>query len=149
MKNIHNNLLIELHVPDLNRAKVFYEKLGFEIVMNDEPNDIELGYITMVRKDMLGNTMIGFYGGDNRVYDQSYFKQFPRDTKRGYAIEVTVPVSDIDVFYNKVFPELKEYVVREIREKKDHDHVWKDFRMTDPFGFYIRFTELLDWGQGK
>jgi len=26
-------------------------------------------------------------------------------------------------------------------------NVVKDFRMVDPFGFYLRFTELIDWGQ--
>ena len=35
----------------------------------------------------------------------------------------------------------------ELKELEDHGHKWKDFRMVDPFGFYIRFTELIDWGQ--
>ncbi|MFA5925783.1 MAG: hypothetical protein WC831_02520 [Parcubacteria group bacterium] len=42
---------------------------------------------------------------------------------------------------------LQKYIVRELKELKDHGHTWKDFRMVDPFGFYLRFTELIDWGQ--
>ncbi len=144
---IKNNLIIELHVPDLNVAKDFYTKLGFEIGMDDKPNEKDPGYLTMVRKDGLGNTMLNFYGGDERVYNQSYFKQFPRETKRGYAVEVTIPTNDIEKKYNTAVIHLGKYIVRELKELRDHDLRWKDFRMVDPFGFYIRFTELIDWGQ--
>ena len=147
MKPIINNLIIELHIPDLNVAKDFYSKLGFEITMDDTPNEKELGYLTMTRTDKLGNTMLNFYGGDERVYNQSYFKQFPRDMKRGYATEVTICTANIEELYQKVYSQLKQYVVRELKELEDHGHTWKDFRMTDPFGFYLRFTELIDWGQ--
>lgn len=145
---IHNNLVIELHVPDLELAKKFYGTLGFVVTMDNKSNDKELGCMTMTRVDEKeGRTMINFYGGDERVYGQSWFKQWPKDTKRGYAISVTIPVSDIDALYATATKELRENVVREIKEIKDHYHHWKDFRMVDPFGFYLRFTELLDWGQ--
>ncbi len=144
---IKNNLIIELHVPDLSIVKDFYSKLGFEVRVNDEINKEDLGYVTMLRKGKLGNTLINFYGGDDRVYNQSYFKRFPRETKRGYASEVTIPVSDIDSLYGSIKDKLKNHIVRELVTSKDHDYEWKDFRMEDPFGFYIRFTELLDWGQ--
>ena len=147
IKPIKNNLIIELHVPDLNVVKDFYSKLGFKISMDDVPNTKELGYLTMTREDELGNTMLNFYGGDERVYGQSFFKQFPQDTKRGYATEVTMTVGNIDELYQEATKNLSKYVVREIKELKDHGHVWKDFRMVDPFGFYLRFTELIDWGQ--
>ncbi len=144
---IRNNLIIELHVPDLQVVKDFYSKLGFAVKADDDVNSKDLGYLTMLRKDPIGNTLINFYGGDDRVYNQSYFKNFPKDTKRGYATEVTIPVSDIDTLYSTVLASLKKYVVRELTETRDHEFSWKDFRMEDPFGFYIRFTELLDWGQ--
>jgi len=148
MKNpIKNNLIIELHVPDLEIVKDFYAKLGFVVRLDDKPNEKELGYLTMTKKDKLGNTMLNFYGGDERVYNQSFFKQFPRETTRGYAAEVTMTTDNIDELYQLASANLKKYIVRELTEKKDHDHVWKDFRMVDPFGFYLRFTELLDWGQ--
>jgi hypothetical protein len=148
MRNpIRNNLIIELHVPDFNIVREFYSKLGFEVSMDDEPNEKDPGYLTMTRKDDLGNTILNFYGGDERVYNQSFFKQFPKETKRGYATEVTIPTGNIDEVYNLAFTRLGKNIVRELMELEDHGKRWKDFRMVDPFGFYIRFTELIDWGQ--
>jgi len=148
MKNsIQNNLIIELHVPNLEIAKDFYSKLGFVVSMDDRPNEKELGYLTMIRKDEMGNTMINFYGGDERVYDQSFFKQFPKDTKRGYEVSITMVIKDVEKLYEIVSVQLKENIVREIKTLEDHEHSWKDFRMVDPFGFYLRFTELINWGQ--
>jgi len=144
---IKNNLIIELHVPDLDVAKDFYSKPGFVVTMDDKLNNQELGYMTMTREDKLGSTMLNFYGVDERVYGQSYFKQFPKDTTRAYAIEVTMTTGDIDKLYELALVNLKENIVRELKELSDHGHAWKDFRMVDPFGFYLRFTELIDWGQ--
>ena len=147
MKKISNNLIIELHVPDLAIVKDFYSKLGFEVSMDDAPNEKELGYLTMTRTDDLGNTMLNFYGGDERVYNQSFFKQFPKETQRGYGAEVTIPTGAIDDLYHLASKHLQDHIVRELKELEDHGHRWKDFRMVDPFGFYLRFTELIDWGQ--
>ncbi|MCL5795380.1 MAG: hypothetical protein M1338_03405 [Patescibacteria group bacterium] len=148
MKNfIKNNLIIELHVPDLEIVKDFYTKLGFKVAMDDKPNKKELGYLTMIRKDKLGKTMLNFYGGDERVYNQSFFKQFPTETNRGYATEITITTAEVDKLYKLAQTHLKKHIVRELKELKDHNHIWKDFRMVDPFGFYLRFTELLDWKQ--
>ena len=148
MKNpVKNNLVIELHVPDLNRAKEFYSKLGFEVTMWEAPSEKEQGYLTMTRKDIAGNTMLNFYGGDERVYNQSFFKQFSKDTRRGFEVSITIVTGEIDQLYQMAQENLKENIVREIAELSDHDHRWKDFRMVDPFGFYLRFTELIDWGQ--
>lgn len=147
MKNpIKNNLVIELHIPDFEIAKSFYSKLGFEVSVEDKPDQLP-GYMTMIRKDDLGQTMLNFYCGDERVYDQSFFKQFPKETKRGYAIEITITTNNIDKLYELVQTNLKESIVREIKELEDRGNVWKDFRIVDPFGFYLRFTELIDWGQ--
>lgn len=147
LKPISNNLIIELHVPDLEKARDFYSKLGFAVGLDDKLTENELGYLTMIRSDEQGNTMINFYGGDDRVYNQSFFKQFPKETVRGYEMELTIPTKNIAEFYDRTVLSLKENIVRELKEMKDHDHSWKDFRMVDPFGFYLRFTELLDWGQ--
>lgn len=148
MKNpISNNLVIELHIPNFDIAKDFYSKLGFEVAMDDKPDDKLPGYFTMIRKDDLGQTMLNFYGGDERVYDQSHFKQFPKETVRGYAVEITVTINNIDQLYQIAQSNLKESIVRELKEVEDRGNVWKDFRMVDPFGFYLRFTEIIDWGQ--
>lgn len=145
--SIKNNLIIELHVPDFDVTKNFYAKLGFQVSMDDKANAKEPGYLTMTREDIVGSTMLNFYGGDERVYDQSFFKQFPKETKRGYATEITITTGTIEEIYRAASTRLKDHIVRELKELEDHGHQWKDFRMVDPFGFYLRFTELLDWGQ--
>ena len=68
--------------------------MGFEIVMEHVPAQ-QPGYLVLKRKSDLGNTLLNFYGGDARVYNQSFFKQFSKETTRGYATEITIPVSDI------------------------------------------------------
>ncbi|MEK7170934.1 MAG: hypothetical protein AAB774_01340 [Patescibacteria group bacterium] len=142
---IKNNLIIELHVPEFAPVQDFYSKLGFEIISEDVKGEYP-GYMVMQRRDPLGNTMINFYGDDERVYEQSYFKQFDKKTTRGYAVSLTIPVEDIHTFYQKASKDLSENIVQELIEKKDGKRTWHDFRMTDPYGFYVRFTELIDWG---
>ena len=143
---IQNNLIIELHVPDFQPEKDFYSKLGFEIIL-ENPKGKFSGYMVMRRNHLLGNTIINFYGDDERVYEQSYFKKFDRNTKLGYAVEITIPVHNIEIFYNKISKILKENIMQELIEKKDEKTSWHDFRLADPYGFYIRVTELIDWGQ--
>ncbi len=143
---IQNNLIIELHVPDFGKVKDFYSRLGFEIISNDLKGKYP-GYMVMRRDDPLGNTILNFYGDDERVYEQAYFKKFDKNTIRGYAVEITIPVRDIDALYKSVSKNLKANIEQELIEKKDGKTIWRDFRLADPFGFYIRFTELIDWGQ--
>jgi catechol 2,3-dioxygenase-like lactoylglutathione lyase family enzyme len=138
---VKNNLVLELHVPDFDKVKNFYSKLGFQVVTED-PIGQSLGYLVMRRKDPLGETLINFYGGDDRVYDHSFFADFGKNTRRGYEVEITIPVSDVADYYNRVLPHIRKNLVQELTLKR-----WgkKDFRIVDPFGFYLRFTELVDW----
>ena len=148
MKNrINNNLVIELHVPDFNKVKEFYSRLGFtEIVFEHIPKELP-GYLVLKRKSGLGQTLLHFYGGDERVYNQAFFKQFPKDTPRGYATEITIPVTDINLEYEKIKSAIPNAIVRELKECVDVEIKWKNFRLVDPFGYYVRMTELIDWGQ--
>ncbi|MBI2056549.1 MAG: hypothetical protein HYT37_04220 [Candidatus Sungbacteria bacterium] len=143
---IQNNVIIELHVPDFARVKDFYGKLGFEIAGEDKKGEYP-GYLVMKRKDVFGNTLINFYGDDERIYDQSYFKRFDRKTPPGYAVGITIPVSDIRGFYSTISQSLKKYIVQELAKKIDGKRKWHDFRLQDPYGFYIRITDVVDWGQ--
>jgi len=146
-KNITNNLILELHIPNFELAKDFYKNLGFEINLEDKPSDNEVGYMTMTREDSIGKTMLNFYGGNAKVSDQSFFKQFPKETARGYGVGITIPVDNIETLYSKAQTTISNNIVRELKEITDQNQTWKDFRVTDPFGFYLRFTELIDWGQ--
>jgi catechol 2,3-dioxygenase-like lactoylglutathione lyase family enzyme len=144
---IRNNLIIELHIPDFDKAKKFYGVLGFEVILEHPVTDTAPGYMVLKRHDEMGDSIINFYGGNEQVYQQSYFKRFPSDTKRGYATSLTIPVSNIDSFFKQVSSAIPAHVMQEVQEKKDGDMKWRDFRLEDPFGFYLRFTELIDWGQ--
>jgi len=146
-KTIRNNLVIELHIPDFDAAKKFYGALGFEVVLEHTPTADKPGYLVMKLTTELGETMINFYGGNDLVYNQSYFKNFPHDTKRGYATSITIPVPSAADFYSKIAPALADHILQPVTDKEDGDMKWQDFRLVDPFGFYIRITDPLDWGQ--
>lgn len=129
-----NNLGLELHVPDFEPAKEYYSNLGFQEVWEHEPEG-DKGYLVMKMDD----TVLCFWPGTEEVFNQPYFKQFPKNTVRGYGVEVVIMVDDIDSYYEAV---------------KDHANVvepltmqpWgiKDFRAADPFGYYLRFTSKHD-----
>lgn len=130
-KPAQNSTLIELHVPDFEKAKKFYGKLGFVVVREDKPKGFD-GYLVMKMDD----NILCFWPGNELVCEHSYFKKCPKDTKRGYAVEIIIMIKDVKKFYNEV----KEFcnVVEELKQKP-----WGlfDFRIEDPFGFYVRFTE--------
>jgi uncharacterized glyoxalase superfamily protein PhnB len=129
-----NRLQLELHVPDVQTVLDFYGQLGFKTVWHRWEGD-ELDYLVMERE----GTILNFWPGQGHVWDKSYFKQFPRSTKRGYAVEILIGVSDIDVYYRKA--KTFANVVEPLRLRP-----WglKDFRIEDPFGFYLRMTEPYD-----
>lgn len=126
-----NNILLELHVPDFQMVKEFYGKLGFEVVWEREP-EAKKGYLVMRRDD----NILCFFAGNRHVYEQSYFKRFPRDTKRGYAVEIVIIVGDVQGVYKKA-----KKLGSVVDDLKLQPWGLKDFRAEDPFGFYLRFTE--------
>ena len=104
-----------------------------------------MGYLVLKRKDSLGDTLINLYGDKPEVAKHSHFSQFPETTPRGYEVEITIPVGDVAKLWEEVKERIpKGQISQELIEKR-----WskKDFRVIDPFGFYIRFTELVNWGQ--
>ena len=125
-----NHLQLELHVPDFGPVKDYYSKLGFEVVW-ERPYEEDKGYLVM----KMDNTIICFWPGTKHVYEQTYFKRFPKDTPRGYGVELVIMVDDIEAYYEKVkaFANVVEPLVL---------RPWgiKDFRTTDPFGYYLRIT---------
>jgi len=146
-KDIKNNLVLELHVPSFQKAKEFYSLFGFKETMHDPTSGggSNLGYLVLTRTDKIGNTMINFYGDKEEVSNHSHFNQFPKTTPRGYEVEITIPVSEVEKLWELVKGEIpKEQISQELTKKR-----WgkSDFRVIDPFGFYLRFTELFDWGQ--
>lgn len=133
-KDTTNYLQIELHVPDFNTALDFYGKLGFKKVWMRQENNVG-DYLVMERQ----GTILNFWPGNDAVWDQSYFKNFPKDTKRGYGVEIVIPVDDVKGYYEsaKQFANISS-------ELKVQPWGVKDFRIEDPFGFYLRITERHD-----
>jgi len=86
-----------------------------------------------------------FYGDDGKAPQNSHFIDFPSDTPRGYAVEITVPVADINALWKEVKNKLTEKQIAQPLTLKQWGK--SDFRVVDPFGFYVRFTEIVDWGQ--
>lgn len=145
MEKIKNNLILELHIPDFQIARDFYRIFGFEQVRYDPTSGggSDLGYMVLRRQDALGETYINFYGDKEKVSQHAFFKNFPSGTRRGYEVEITIPVANVEEIWAEIKEKLKpEQIQQSLTLKR-----WgkKDFRIMDPFGFYIRFTELVDW----
>lgn len=134
MSDTNNKIQIELHVPDFGVVLDFYGKLGFKKVWHrSEKNNAD--YLVMERD----GTILNFWPGNDNVYNQSYFKQFPKDTKRGYGVELVIPVDDVKAFHEQV----KDFVNIVNPLVKRPWGLW-DFRIEDPFGYYLRVTERHD-----
>ncbi|MBI2405558.1 hypothetical protein HYV21_00690 [Candidatus Microgenomates bacterium] len=144
---IKNNLILELHIPNFDEARKFYSIFGFSELSYDPTSGggSDMGYLVLKREDPIGATLINFYGDKPEVAKHTHFNQFPESTPRGYEVEITIPVADVVKLWEEVKEKIpKDQISQELIEKR-----WgkKDFRVIDPFGFYIRFTELVDWGQ--
>jgi|JI10StandDraft_1071094.scaffolds.fasta_scaffold86145_5 hypothetical protein len=140
MNDLKSDVMIELHVPDFGVAKDFYGSLGYEVVWEKQPQGPD-GYMVM----RSGASILNFYCGSDDVYDHSYFKKFPKDTPRGYGVEIIIPITDIKSFYTKYTSVFPDSVVSGLSSKHSH----QDFRAIDPFGFYIRFVERYNWVEGR
>jgi lactoylglutathione lyase len=137
---ILSGIVIELHVPDFEPAIRFYAQLGFEVVWR---RDAAEGYLVMKR----GPNILNFYCGTACVYEHRYFRRYPQDTPRGYGVEIVIPVEDVQTLYKDLLQRresgrLEGRVVEELQKRP-----WGkfDFRMEDPFGFYVRLCEPDNW----
>ena len=144
---IRNNLVLELHIPAFSPAREFYGKFGFEELSYDPTSGggSDLGYMVLIRHDPVGDTMINFYGDKDKVAQHARFNAFPADTPRGYAVEITVSVSNVVELWEQVKDKLSAKALSQPLVTKRWGK--QDFRVIDPFGFYVRFTEIVDWGQ--
>jgi len=138
-KPTKNLIQLELHVPDFDLVKPYYGSIGFAVTWEREPEE-KKGYLVMNKN---GNILC-FWGGNQEIYDQSYFKRFAQDTSRGYGVEIVVLVDDIENFYDEV-----KDIANIVEPLALQPWGLKDFRCIDPFGYYLRFTSnhnILDVG---
>ncbi len=139
-KPLSSDILLELHVPDFAPAKDFYGSLGYEVVW-EKPSIEGISYMVMRN----GNSILNFYGGTKQVYEHDHFKQFPKDTPRGYGVEIIIPTDDIEalfVLFQRLHP-------KNLVTPISHAHSHRDFRAVDPFGYYLRFVERYNWVDGR
>lgn len=130
MKPAQNNVLLELHVPDCEKVKEYYGKLGFEVVWERRPEGFK-GYLIL----KMGNNILCFWAGNEHVYEQTYFKKFSKKTKRGYGVEIVIMVDDVKKYYSKV-KGFANVIAKLVLQP------WglEDFRVENPFGYYLRIT---------
>jgi hypothetical protein len=124
----------ELHVTDFEPIKQYYTSLGFNICWERPPEGFK-GYLVIELED----NIICFWGGNDRIFEQPHFKQFPQDTPRGYGVELVLTVKDIRAYYEQVKD--RANVVEPLVMQP-----WglEDFRCADPAGYYLRFTSQHD-----
>lgn len=127
---------VELSVDNFEKAKNFYGKLLFEVVWEDTPKaGQQNGYLVM----KLNNSVLCFFCGNEEVYNHLYFKNFPKNTKRGYGVEISIPIEQIDEYYQLISKKIDEHHIYQPLEEKPWGK--KDFRIEDPFGYFLRFNE--------
>lgn len=124
-----SEVLVELHVPDFQRAYDFYKLFGFKLQWMED------GYMVLKH----GSQALCFYGGEESVREHHFFGAFPEGTLRGYGVEVILFIDTIDDFFRTTSSKMKVVSALELRP-------WgkKDFRVEDPFGYYLRISEPYD-----
>ena len=120
---------VELHVPDFGPVKDFYGRLGFGIEREEAGDD---GYLVMRR----GAGTLAFWPGSAAVTRHSFFGRFPAGTPRGVGVEIVIEVEDIEALYEEV-----RALVRVVAPLRRRPWGARDFRLEDPFGYYLRITE--------
>ncbi len=61
MAAIQNNAIVELHVPDFEKVKKYYGRLGFKVVWERKPEGLK-GYLVLKQE----NNILTFWGGASR-----------------------------------------------------------------------------------
>lgn len=122
--------LIELHVPDFEAAKKFYNRIGFEVVWERPPEGFK-GYLVM----RWGENTLCFWGGNQEIHQHPYFGNNPATTIRGQGVEIVLCHPDYERLYAHI--EGEAFIVEPMKLQP-----WglRDFRLVDPFGFYLRIT---------
>ena len=129
---------VELHVPDFAPVRDFYARLGFKTVW-EQPPEGHKGYMVME----CGKNILRFWCGNDDVYTHTYFRTFAADAPSGKGVEIIIETENLDALYAAF--ENSENLVEPLREKP-----WglRDFRLKDPYGYYLRITTPHDIKSG-
>lgn len=115
---------IELHVKDFESTRRFYISIGFEIIFDSPRN-----YLVLKK----GKAILNFWGDGGRYSKQPYFRKFPEKSKKGFDVEIIIPIEEVEEYYNKIKNKIK--IVEELKDRR-----WgaKDFRIEDPNGYLYK-----------
>lgn len=91
-----------------------------------------------------GAEVLRFWPGTAAVERHSHFGRSPATTERGYGVEIVLTFDDLEATFEAARS------VGTILEPIRRRH-WglRDFRVLDPYGFYVRCTELHDPAAGS
>lgn len=134
--NVNLKPQAELFVVDLGNSVDFYNNIDF-ITLAFKPKE----RYALVKLEE--NAPLGLYGVGKDIIEHHYFGKYPSETKKGYGAEFVFTVEDIEKYFRRVTSQLGENVIAKPLTLRN----WgvKDFRISDPDGFYLRFTEDFDW----
>lgn len=125
---------VELHVPAFEPVKAFYGALGFAVA-REERGDRGDGYLVLRR----GPNVLRFWPGSDAAGRHEHFGSLPASSPRGYGVEVVIVVEDLDAVYAAA-----RDVARIVAPLQERPWGLRDFRVLDPFGYYLRITEPHD-----
>ena len=123
MKPAVNHLLVELYASDFSTAKMFYGLFGFAVAW-ETPK-----LLVLTRRQVI----LCFWPGND------YITRLPPDTVRGHGVELIIMVEDIDEAYAVAMQHAT--MIDRLRLRP-----WgiKEFRIADPFGYFLKFAEPYD-----
>lgn len=124
-----NSLIPELSVTDIEKSKEFYLNLGFKIMYERKEDKFCFLYL----ED--NQIMIEEINNNWNVGEMKY--------PFGNGINISMTVSDIDSFYEKIISK-KIVLFRKIKTSKyrvdDIIYEDKEFLLQDPDGYLLRFN---------
>jgi catechol 2,3-dioxygenase-like lactoylglutathione lyase family enzyme len=122
---------VELHVPDFAPAKRFYGALGFTVAREESGNDD--GYLVMVH----GADILRFWPGSSSALRRGHFARDPITS--GHGAEIVLTFDDLDAAFTQATS-----IVTTVEPIQLRHWGLRDFRVLDPYGFYVRCTEAHD-----
>lgn len=131
MQIVQNNVFVELHISDFEKAKEFYAKIGFSVAW-EQWQEEQINYLVMQRDQ----NILCFWGGTESAWQHEYIRRFPKDTKQGYGVELLIMVSGIEELYERIKTFAKIVSTLQINPAGR-----RNFCIEDPFGYYLRFSE--------
>jgi lactoylglutathione lyase len=123
-------LRLELFVVDMEASIAFYTRVLAFGVERHEPGD----YASL----RLGSVTLGIGPVAKLPVEGGYFGRDIADYRRGLGVEIVVEVDDVDGWRDRVADSGRPI----LEPLQDRPWGLRDFRISDPDGYYLRITQL-------